>query len=66
VLDAAEPALLGVPAERQLDALVFASPAAPFRDVMVAGRWVLRDRRLVAADPGPAFAAAMAGLWATG
>ena len=36
-------ALLGVAPERSLDALVFSSPTAPWRDVMVAGRWVIRD-----------------------
>jgi formimidoylglutamate deiminase len=66
VLDLAEPALLGVPDERRLDALVFASPAAPFRDVLVGGRWALRAGRLAAADPGPAYAAAMAELRAAG
>ncbi len=38
VLDADEPALLGVPPERLLDATVFAAPARPFRQVWVAGR----------------------------
>jgi len=41
--DPADPALLGVPPERALDALVFSSPGRPWSDVMVAGRWVLRD-----------------------
>lgn len=59
VLDAEDGALAGVPDERLLDALVFSSPGAPFRDVMIAGRWVPRDR------PGatPDFAAAMRALW---
>ncbi len=43
VADRREPALLGVPASNTLDALVFSSPARPWRDVMVAGRWVIRD-----------------------
>jgi formimidoylglutamate deiminase len=38
-----DPALLGVPPGRTLDALVFSSPSRPWSDVMVAGRWVLRD-----------------------
>lgn len=42
VLDAADPALAGVAAERLLDALVFSSPGTPWREVMVAGRWVRR------------------------
>ena len=63
VLDSSDASLLGIPHERLLDALVFSSPAAPFRDVLVGGRWALREHRPVAADPGPAFAAAMHALW---
>ena len=59
VVDASDSALLGVPDERLLDALVFSSPGDPFRDVMVAGRWVPRDRAAVAER----FAAAMQALW---
>jgi len=65
VLDTQDAALLGIPAERLLDALVFSSPGQPFRDVLVAGRWALRAHRPVAADPGPAFAAAMQTLWSS-
>jgi formimidoylglutamate deiminase len=43
VIDPHADALLGVDPERSLDALVFSSPTAPWRDVMVAGRWVVRD-----------------------
>lgn len=43
VVDQGDGALLGVNARRSLDALVFSSPSGPWRDVMVAGRWVLRD-----------------------
>jgi formimidoylglutamate deiminase len=43
--DAQDPALLGLPASRWLDALVFSSPTRPWRDVMVAGRWVIREHR---------------------
>jgi formimidoylglutamate deiminase len=65
VLDTADSSLLGVPAERQLDALVFSSPGRPFRDVMVAGRWALRDHRPTrAADTAARFASAMHQLWA--
>ena len=42
VVDPRADALLGVAPERSLDALVFSSPTAPWRDVMVAGRWVIR------------------------
>jgi len=41
VVDPRDDALLGLDPERSLDALVFSSPSAPWRDVMVAGRWVI-------------------------
>jgi formimidoylglutamate deiminase len=64
VLDAAAPSLLGVPEGRWLDALVFSSPGAAFRDVMVAGRWVVQghrhwDQGRVAGE----FERAMVGVW---
>ena len=49
-------------ADRLLDALVFSSPAPCWREVMVAGRWALRE-------PGQAeriakhFEQAMAEIW---
>lgn len=57
VLDGASNALLGLPADHQLDALVFSSPAARFREVFVAGMRVVRDGRVV----GPHNDAALAG-----
>jgi formimidoylglutamate deiminase len=63
VVDPRADALRGVAPARSLDALVFSSPTAPWRDVMVAGRWVIRDG--VHADAqaiGARFAAAMAEL----
>jgi formimidoylglutamate deiminase len=45
VIDGDDAALLGIPPQRLLDALVFSSPGRPWRDVMVAGRWVVRDHR---------------------
>lgn len=45
VLDPAHPALAGAAAESTLDRLIFAGAAAAIRDVMVAGRWVIKDRR---------------------
>jgi formimidoylglutamate deiminase len=45
VLDAQDDALLGVPAERLLDALVFSSPSAAIRDVYVAGQRVIHRGR---------------------
>ena len=40
LVDTTSANLLGMPTARLLDALVFSSPAEPWRDVMVAGRWV--------------------------
>ena len=45
VIDIDDDGLLGVAPDRVLDALVFSSPQAPWRDVMVAGRWQLRGGR---------------------
>ena len=65
VLDPQDSALLGVPAERLLDALVFSGPGRPFRDVMVAGRWARRAHRGDGAMAAR-FAAAMQALWQPG
>ena len=63
VVDPRADALLGVAPARSLDALVFSSPTPPWRDVMVAGRWRLRDGvHAEARAIGERFAAAMAGL----
>ncbi len=43
VADPNDDALRDVPTARLLDALVFVSPSRPFRDVMVGGRWRVRD-----------------------
>jgi formimidoylglutamate deiminase len=64
VADASCEATLGVPRDSLLDALVFAGAARPWRDVMVAGRWVLREHQH--ADGGAVaarFAQAMQTLW---
>ncbi len=42
LLNERDPALIGLPASRILDGVVFASPAHPFARVMVAGRWIVR------------------------
>ncbi len=56
--------LLGLPASRWLDALVFSSPGRPWRDVMVAGRWVIRDHGHARGTAiARAFDDAMAQLW---
>jgi formimidoylglutamate deiminase len=59
VIDAEAPALVGVPDDHLLDALVFSAPGAPPREVYVAGRLVAPAPEL--ARP---FAAAMRALWA--
>ena len=43
VLDANEPALAGQPTEFALDAAIFGPCRTPVRDVMCAGRWIVRD-----------------------
>ena len=64
VIDHEGAALLGIPDELLLDALVFSSPSRPFRDVMVAGRWVAREHRHADATHIAArFEAAMRELW---
>ncbi len=45
VADPSCEATLGVPGDSLLDALVFAGAARPWRDVMVAGRWALREHQ---------------------
>jgi len=47
VLDLDHSALLGRPPERLLDAFVFNGNTTPVRDVMVGGRFLVRDRRHV-------------------
>ncbi len=43
LVDRHEDALLGLPPHLTLDALLFSSPGRAWRDVMVAGHWVVRD-----------------------
>ena len=45
VLDAAHPSMAGAAANTALDHLLFAGGDAAIRDVMVAGRWVIKNRR---------------------
>jgi len=64
VVNASEPALLGIPLSRTLDALLFSSPPQLFRNVMVAGRWVIRDGEHDASrDIASNFEDSMRGLW---
>ena len=57
VLNTSDPALSGIPASHVLDGVIFAAPAQPFTQAMVAGRWVPR------VDTGAAYVAAMEALW---
>jgi formimidoylglutamate deiminase len=43
VVDTADASLLGMPSPQLLDALVFSSPGRPWRDTVVAGRFVVRN-----------------------
>jgi formimidoylglutamate deiminase len=45
VLDDTHPSMVGATAQTALDHLLFAGAGAAIRDVMVAGRWVIRDGR---------------------
>lgn len=67
VVDVEDAALLGIPDELCLDALVYSSPGRPWRDVMVAGRWVVRDHRHARTGTiASAFKATMAELTQSG
>jgi formimidoylglutamate deiminase len=60
VLDAAHPSMAGAAVENALDHLLFAGGDAAICDVMVAGRWVVRERRHAAEDDlRPRFASLM-------
>ena len=63
--DAGCGALLGIPAGRQLDALVFSSPARPWQQVMVAGRWAWGPAQVAqAAAAAGRYRQVMSELWA--
>jgi len=61
VVDSDAASLAGLPLLQLLDALVFSSPAVPWRDVMVAGRW--RSRREPAGSDAADWRQAMQRLW---
>jgi formimidoylglutamate deiminase len=64
VIDTADAALVGVPGDHRLDALVFSSPGRPWRDVMVAGRWVAQAHHTLGAERAASrFAEVMRRLW---
>ena len=48
--DPEDAALREIPTANLLDAMTFVSPGRPFRDVMVAGRWVVRSGRILGGD----------------
>ncbi len=50
VLDALDPALAQLDPEDALDAAIFGPAQTPVRDVLVAGRWIVRDGRHPAED----------------
>jgi formimidoylglutamate deiminase len=65
VVDPHDASLLGVPPPNLLDALVFSSPGRPWRDVLVAGRWIVQDHRHAHAQSiARRFEDAMQEIWA--
>jgi len=63
VLDGSHPSMAGALPETALDHLVFAGGAAAIRDVMIAGRWVIKDGQHAAELPlRPKFSELMARL----
>jgi formimidoylglutamate deiminase len=64
VVDLGDASLAGIPPSRLLDALVFSSPGRPWRDVMVAGDWIVQDHRQRGQHERQArFEAVMQQLW---
>ena len=64
VIDTSSPALLGIPAEHLLDALVFSSPDARFREVFVAGEAVVSGGQVAGwSRLAQDFSQAMQTLW---
>ena len=64
VVDCATSALLGIPIAHTLDALIFSSPVRPFRDILIAGRWVTRNHRAQKGQAiGKRFVQAMQQIW---
>jgi len=60
VLDGSHPSMAGAPTDAALDRLLFAGADKAIRDVMVGGRWVVKDYRHAAEDQlRAAFTAAM-------
>jgi formimidoylglutamate deiminase len=66
VLDPKHASMLGAAADAALDHLLFAGGDAAIRDVMVAGRWVIKDRRHASEDAVLARCAALLQRLTTG
>jgi formimidoylglutamate deiminase len=65
VLDGDDATLASAPRDASLDAAIFGPVRSPVRDVMVGGRWVVRDGRHPAEEQVAArYRSAMAQLWA--
>ena len=65
VIDSASPAMLGIPQDHVLDAMVFSSPDARFSEVYVAGKRVVSGGRAVGGSRlAEEFSLAMKALWA--
>ena len=65
VADPACAATAGVPESRHLDALIFSSPARPWQQVMVAGRWAWGPAQAAqAAAVADHYRQVMSALWA--
>jgi formimidoylglutamate deiminase len=66
VLDLDQPNLLGVPEPYWLDAAMFSAPSHAWKDVLVNGHWVIRDRAHVNQDSiAEKFVRVMRELWHT-
>ncbi len=64
VVDMSESSLLGVPHPMLLDVVMFSSPGRPWRDVMVAGRWQIKDHdHPLARQVAARFEEVMLQLW---
>jgi cytosine/adenosine deaminase-related metal-dependent hydrolase len=53
--------LAGTPEDRAVEGLVYAATSADVRDVMVGGRWIVRDGRHLTIDAPAELEAALSG-----
>ncbi len=64
IADPSDPVLLGLHNTHRLDAMIFSSPARPWREVMVAGCWIkVGEARPRSAAIAQSFDEAMSELW---